>query len=172
MRNTTTNKNYSDDMLTAIRLTELGGFFKNALRIKVRSNTNDHVEMLAFELCGSNQSEYIELAQRLYKEVNLYTRLFRRRLRENPEYEYADEWIASVSAKYILDDLRGSNSYPRRRDTYELLLCQRIQWLLDNDEILYGSVYEDEFELTEFDYDFGMIDDIITDMKEEVDSDE
>lgn len=157
------NTGYDREMRSAIRLAELGGFFKDALRIKVRSKTIDYIEKLAYELCGSNQSEYIELAYRLYEEVNLYTRIFRRRLRENPEYEDAEAWVAAVSANYVLDDLRGTDGYHRRQDTYELLLYQRVQWILECGMNPCDPEYEEEFMRSEYD----CLDDIIKDILKE-----
>lgn len=165
------NTGYDREMLSVIRLADLGGFFKDALRVMVRNKTGEAVEELAYEECGSNRSEYIEFAQKLHEEAELFRdmlhRLHRRR-RMSLDFDEAMEWFASVSAKYVLDDLRGTNAYPRQKGSHELLLSQRVQWLVDHDMDPHDASYEDEFKLSEYDY----LDDVIRDILKEDDNDE
>lgn len=165
------NTGYDREMLSAFRLADLGGFFKDALRVVVRNKTGEAVEELAYEECGSNRSEYIEFAQKLHEEAELFRdmlhRLHRRR-RMSLDFDEAMEWFANVSAKYVLDDLRETNAYPRQKGSHELLLSQRVQWLVDHDMDPHDASYEDEFKLSEYD----CLDDVIRDILKEDDNDE
>lgn len=160
------NTGYGREMLSAIRLADLGGFFKDALRVMVRNKTGEAVEELAYEECGSNRSEYIEFAQKLHEEAELFRdmlhRLHRRR-RMSLDLDEAMEWFANVSAKYVLDDLRETNAYPRQKGLHELLLYQRVQWILECGMNPCDPEYEEEFMRSEYD----CLDDIIKDILKE-----
>ena len=87
------NTGYDREMLSVIRLADLGGFFKDALRVVVRNKTGEAVEELAYEECGSNRSEYIEFAQKLHEEAELFRDMLHRlHRRRRMSLDFDEEW--------------------------------------------------------------------------------